>query len=437
MWRKIGFFLSMIVAAVVPVVVLVLLPSWGILAAVALLIAWLALTRAGRQAWSATAVAVATVPQRLGSSSVVVIGIAGVVGVLVALFAMAEGFRATVQQTGSDDTAIVLRAGSQTEINSVVDHDSIVVVSQEPQVKRDNQSRPIASPEIVVAASIPKKSTGLDANVEIRGVGEEVWELHPQLRIIAGRRFRPGLRELIVGKGALREFAHTSMGSTLELNQQPWTVVGEFDSGDSHDSELWADTAVVATTYSRGNSVSSATVLLENPRAFAAFKAAIAGDPRLKLEVKTTRDYFTAQSEGLTKIIRVLGTTVAVIMGIGALFGALNTMYAAVSTRTREIATLRAIGFRGAPVVVSVLIETLLLALGGGVIGAAIAWLLFDNYTASTVGANYNAMVFEFRVGPALLGSGLRMALVIGFLGGLFPALRAARLPVVDALRKL
>jgi len=437
MWRKIGFFLLMIVAAVVPVVVLVLLPSWGILVGVALLIAWLALTRAGRQAWSATAVAVATVPQRLGSSSVVVIGIAGVVGVLVALFAMAEGFRATVLQTGSDDTAIVLRAGSLTEINSVVDHDSIVVVSQEPQVQRDAQSRPIASPEIVVAASIPKRSNGLDANVEIRGVGDEVWALHPKLRIIAGRRFRPGLRELIVGKGAAGEFVHTSMGSTLNLNGQPWTVVGVFDSGDSHNSELWADTAVVATTYSRGNSVSSATVLLQSPRVFDAFKAAIASDPRLKLDVRTTRAYFNAQSEDLTQIIRVLGTTVAVIMGIGALFGALNTMYAAVSTRTREIATLRAIGFRGAPVVVSVLIETLLLAVGGGVIGAAIAWLLFDNYTASTLGANFSQVVFQFRVTPALVASGLKWALAIGFLGGLFPAVRAARMPVTDGLREL
>src|SRR5215469_597573 len=437
MWRKIGFFLLMVVAAVVPVVVLVLLPSWGILVGVALLIAWLALTRAGRQAWSATAVAVATIPQRLGSSSVVVIGIAGVVGVLVALFAMAEGFRATVQQTGSDDTAIVLRAGSLTEINSVVDHDSIVVVSQEPQVKRDAQSRPIASPEIVVAASIPKRSNGLDANVEIRGVGAEVWELHPRLRIIAGRRFRSGLRELIVGKGAAGEFVHTSLGSTLNLNGQPWTVVGVFDSGDSHNSELWADTAVVATTYQRGNSVSSATVLLQSPRLFDAFKAAIASDPRLKLDVQTTRAYFNAQSEELSSIIRVLGTTVAVIMGIGALFGALNTMYAAVSTRTREIATLRAIGFRGAPVVVSVLIETLLLAVGGGVIGAAIAWLLFDNYTASTLGANFSQGVFQFRVTPALVASGLKWALAIGFLGGLFPAVRAARMPVTDGLREL
>jgi putative ABC transport system permease protein len=437
MGRKIGYFLAVALAAIVPVVVLIALPAWGTLVAVALLIAWLALTRSGRQAWSATAVAITTVPQRIGSSSVVIIGIAGVVGVLVALLAMAEGFRATLQQTGSDDTVIVLRAGSQTEINSVVDHDSMVVASQEPQVMRDAQSRPIASPEIVVAAAIPKKSTGVDANVEIRGVGAEAWELYPRLRIISGRRFRPGLRELIVGKDAADEFAHTGIGSILDLNGQPWTVVGVFDSGDSHNSELWADTDVVATTYERGSSTSSVTVRLQSPRLFAPFKAAIASDPRLKLQVQTTRDYFNAQSEGMSKIIHVLGTTVAVIMGIGALFGALNTMYAAVATRTREIATLRAIGFRGGPVVVSVLIETLLLALGGGVIGALIAWLVFDNYTASTLGANFSQVVFKFRVTPALLATGLKWALAIGFLGGLFPALRAARMPVTDGLREL
>jgi putative ABC transport system permease protein len=437
MWRKIGYALAVLAAAVIPVIALVALPAWAILACLALLAAWLAMTRTGRQAWSATTVAIATIPQRLGSSSVVVIGIAGVVGVLVALLAMAEGFRSTLQQTGSDDTAIVLRAGSQTEINSVVDHDSSVIVAQEPQVMRDAKGLPIASPEIVVAASIPKKGSRLDANVEIRGVGEEAWELHPRLRIIAGHRFSPGLREIIVGKNAASEFAHTRIGSKLDLNGQPWTVVGEFDSGDSHDSELWADTNVVATTYHRGDSTSSVTVRLANAKLFDAFKTAIKTDPRLKLDTQTTRTYYNAQSEQLTKVIRILGTTVALIMAIGAVFGALNTMYAAISTRTREIATLRAIGFRGPPVVVSVLIETLLLAIAGGAIGAGIAWALFDNYTASTLGANFSQVVFEFHVTPALVAAGFKWALAIGFLGGLFPALRAARMPVTDGLREL
>ncbi|HEY2036281.1 MAG TPA: ABC transporter permease [Steroidobacteraceae bacterium] len=437
MLRKIGYALAVTVAAVAPVVALVALPAWVILAGVVILGAWLALTHTGRQAWSATTVGIATIPQRLGSSSVVVVGIAGVVGVLVAMLAMADGFRSTLQQTGSDDTAIMLRAGSQTEINSVVDSDTTHIVAEEPQVMRDAHGRQIASPEIVVDASIPKKGSTLDANVEVRGVGEQVWELHPRLRLIGGRRFSPGLRELIVGKNAAREFAHTSIGSKLELNGDPWTVVGEFATGDAHDSELWADANVVATTYHRGNSTSSVTVRLTSARLFDAFKAAITSNPQLKLEVQTTRTYYNAQSEALTKLIRVLGTTIALIMAIGAVFGALNTMYAAIATRTREIATLRAIGFRGAPVVVSVLIETLLLAFAGGVVGAGIAWALFDNYTASTLGANFSQVVFEFRVTPALLASGLKWALAIGFIGGLFPALRAARMPVTDGLREL
>ncbi|HJS89730.1 MAG TPA: ABC transporter permease [Steroidobacteraceae bacterium] len=437
MLRKIGYALAVLVAAVVPVVALVALPAWVIVAGLVLLAAWLAFTRTGHQTWSATAVAITTIPQRLGSSSVVVIGIAGVVGVLVALLAMAEGFRSTLQQTGSDDTAIVLRAGSQTEINSVVSHDAVVTVAQEPQVMHDVKGLPIASPEISVAASIPKKGKTTDANVQIRGVGEQAWELYPRLRIIAGRRFTPGLRELIVGKNAAREFAHTALGSKLNLNGQPWTVVGEFDAGDSHDSELWADTNVVATTYHRGDSTSSVTVRLQSAKLFDAFKTAIKTDPRLKLDTQTTRTYYNAQSAQLTKTLKILGTTVALIMAFGAVFGALNTMYAAIATRTREIATLRAIGFRGAPVVVSVLIETLLLAIAGGVVGAGIAWVLFDNYTASTLGANFSQVVFEFRVTPALLAAGLKWALAIGFLGGLFPALRAARMPVTDGLREL
>lgn len=427
----------MIAAAIVPVIALVALPAVAILGAIAALGAWLALTRTGHQAWSATRVGIATIPQRLGSSSVVVVGIAGVVGVLIAMLAMAEGFRSTLQQTGSDDTAIVMRAGSQTEINSVVGSDTTHIVTEEPQVARDAGGRAVASPEIVVDASIPKKGSTLDANVEIRGVGPQVWELHPRLRITAGRRFSPGLRELIVGKNAAREFARTSIGSKLDLNGDPWTVVGQFEAGDSHDSELWADSNVVATTYHRGDSTSSVTVRLTSARLFDAFKAAITSNPQLKLTVETTRTYYEAQSEQLTKIIRVLGTTVAVIMAIGAVFGALNTMYAAIATRTREIATLRAIGFRGVPVVVSVLIETLLLAIAGGAVGAGIAWALFDNYTASTLGANFSQVVFEFRVTPPLVASGLKWALAIGFLGGLFPALRAARMPVTDGLREL
>ena len=392
---------------------------------------------ANRQAWSVTQVGISTLPQRVGAASVVVVGIAGVVGVLVALLAMAQGFQATLQETGSKDTAIVLRSGSQTEMNSALDHDTTVIAGNQPQVMRDAQGQPISSPELVVVASLPKKSSGMDANVEIRGIGQEAWELRPQVRIIAGRRFTPGLRELIVGMRAAKEFEHTAIGSKIDLGGQPWTVVGTFDSGDEHDSELWGDADVIASAYRRGDGRQSVTVRLKDPHLLGAFKAALASDPRFKVDATSTLDYYSRQSELLTRTIRILGTTVAVIMAIGAIFGALNTMYAAVATRTREIATLRALGFRGGPVVVSVLMETLLLALAGGIIGAAIAWALFDNYTASTLGANFSQVVFEFRVTPALLLGGLEWALAIGLVGGLFPALRAARMRVTDGLREL
>ncbi len=435
--RKIAWSVFTLVVAAAFAALVAIVPWWADALAVALLVAWLALTRAGRQAWSVTEVGMATVPQRLGAASVVVIGIAGVVGVLVALFSMAQGFRSTLVETGNDATAIVLRGGSQTELNSVLDHEATVIIAGEPQVKRDSAGRPIASPELVVVASLPKKTTGTDANVELRGVGPGAWALRPNVRIVAGRRFTPGLRELIVGKRAVSQFQHTTLGSKLTLGGQPWTVVGEFDSGDEHDSELWGDADVIAAAYRRGDSRNSVTVRLQSPQMLDAFKAALASDPRFKVDASTTRDYYTRQSEFLTRAIRVLGTTVALIMATGAIFGALNTMYAAVAARTREIATLRAMGFRGGPVIVSVLIETLLLALAGGLIGAAIAWALFDHYTASTLGANFSQVVFEFRVTPALLATGLKWALAIGFVGGLFPAVRAARMPVTDGLREL
>jgi putative ABC transport system permease protein len=434
--RKASLVLTMLCAAAI-CVALGWLPWWLIGAAVAAFAAWLAATRAGRRTGAIIAAGMVSLPQRLGGASVVVVGIAGVVGVLVALLAMAKGFESTLHATGSDDTAIVLRSGSLTEVNSVLDQSSVTQISDEPQVMRDARGQPIASPELLIAVSLARKGSGLAANAALRGVGPQVWALRRNVKIIAGRRFRTGLRELIVGKNAAGEFAHTSIGSRLDLGGQPWKVVGEFDSGDAHDSELWADTNVVGTTFHRGSDVSSVTVRLGSPKQFDAFKAALASDPRLKVEAHTTRAYYAGQAKGLTKLIRILGSIVAGIMGVGAAAGALNSMYAAVSARTREIATLRALGFRGGPVVASVMVETMLLALAGGVAGAGAAWLLFNNYTASTMGANFSEVVFQFRVTAQLLGSGLRWALVIGFLGGLFPALRAARMQVTEGLREL
>jgi len=428
-------YLLALVAIVVAISALVMLPWTALLVVVLVLAAWMALTRTGRQAWSVTRVGIATIPQRLGSSSVVVVGIAGVVGVLVALLAMGEGFRQTLQQTGDAETAIVLRGGATAELSSGVARDEVTLIEQLPGILRDAQGKPIASPELVVVANIPKKGTGTDANVEIRGVGDQAFALRTNVRIVDGVTFRPGMRELIVGKGALAQFVGLAPGSTLNLANQQWLITGTFESGDAHESELWGDVETVSTTYRR-TGYQSVTVRLLSAEAIDTFKAGIAGDPRLKVEAKTTGDYYSAQSESLTRVIRVIGIVVGVIMAIGAVFGALNTMYAAVATRAREIATLRAIGFRGLPVVVSILLETMLLALIGGLLGAAIAWLIFNNYTVSTLGANFSQVVFAFKVSPELVWGGLKWALAVGFVGGLFPAIRAARLPVTTALRE-
>ncbi len=435
--KKIVVALGLGLVALLGVAALVVLPWPALLLLLVLLGLWMAFTRSGHQAASVTWIGLSTLRQRIGSSSVVVIGIAGVVGVLVALLAMGEGFRATLQKTGSDDSVILMRAGAMAELNSVLGRDDVALVEQLPGVLRGKDGRPLASPELVVVASLPKRSNGADANVEIRGVGPAMWQVRPEMKIVEGRAFQPGLRELVVGKGARAQFSGIDIGSTLTLNAQPWTIVGAFESGDAHESELVGDVDVVASTYRRGSSRSSVTLRLTGADAFDAFKAALATDQRLKLDAKTTRAYYAEQSESLTRMIRILGTTVAVIMAIGAIFGALNTMYAAVATRAREIATMRAIGFRGAPVVVSVMLETMLLALLGGALGAAIAWLIFDNYTVSTLGSNFSQVVFAFKVSPQLVWGGLKWALAIGFLGGLFPALRAARLPVTTALREL
>lgn len=434
--KKFLFGLLLVVILVVALVAWSLLPWYGAAIAAIALALWLVLARRGRQTLSVTGVGMATLPSRWGASSVIVMGIAGVVGVLVALLAMAEGFQATLQGTGNDDTVLVTRAGALAESNSVLDHNSVVLVEQKPGVARDAQGRPIASPELVVVASLPKKSNGLDANVTLRGVGAQAWEVRPNVKIIEGRKFRPGLRELDVGKGALNQFAGIGLGSTLKLNNQTWTVVGVFDSGDAFNSELWGDKDTISSVYRRGDSATSVTVKLTSPKAFDQFKAALKTDPSLTVDAQTTREYFSAQSEGLARLIRILGTTIGVIMAIGALFGALNSMYAAVATRAREIATLRALGFRGLPVVTSVMLETMLLALAGGVLGALVAWLVFDHYTVSTLGGNFSQVVFQFRITPALLWNGIKWALAIGFVGGLFPAVRAARLPVTTALRE-
>lgn len=418
----------------------VMLPGPGAVVLALLLAAWLLFTRRGRQALSVASVGISTLGQRRGSTAVIVVGIAGVVGVLVALLSMAEGYSETLRKTGGTDTAVVMRGASASEVMSVLTRESVTLIPQAPGIARNAKGEPIASDELVVAANLPVKNGGPDeeASVQLRGVGEQAWAVRPQVRIIAGKRFTPGLRELIVGRGAAQQFAGMTPGNEIRLGMQKWTVAGVFASGDAMESEIWADANVVADTYRRGGSRASVTVRLADPQAFGAFKTALESDPQLKVDVSTTLAYFSKQSEGVTKVLRVIGITVGAIMAIGAMFGALNTMFAAVAARAREIATLRAIGFPGLPVVVAVMLETMLLALIGGVIGGLVAYLLFNGFAASTMAAgSVGKLSFELRVSPELLWTGLKWALAIGFIGGLFPAVRAARLPVTSALREL
>ena len=412
----------------------IVLPWFAVLGLVVAVVGWLLATRSGRLAREAAKIGIAGLPQRWGASLVIVVGIAGVVGVLVAMLAMGEGFKATLASTGSTETAILLRGGSQAETNSVITRDQAPLLAGLPGIARDADGKPLASPELSQVVNLPTMADGTDANVQFRGLGPAGWAIRPQVRIVEGRKFTPGLREIVVGKGAQQQFRGLEIGRQMKLANQQWTVVGVFDSGDAHDSELWADADVLAPAYQRP-AYQSMTVKLAGKDGFRQLKAALAADPRLKLDVETTRDYFGKQSEGLARLIRILGTVIGTIMAIGAIFGALNTMYAAVAGRAREIATLRALGFRGLPVVAAVMLETMLLALLGGLLGAGIAWLVFNGYTVSTLGQNFSQVVFQFKVTPELLWTGLKWALGIGLVGGLFPALRAARLPVTEALR--
>lgn len=426
--------LGVILALAAGLAVWTMLPWYGVLGVAVALVLWLLLTRRGQQTLAVAGVGISSLPQRWGASAVIVIGIAGVVGVLVAMLAMGEGFANTLKLTGSDDTAIILRGGSQAETNSVITRDQIPLVSALAGIAKGADGKPLVSPELSQVVNLPTMSDGTDANAQLRGIGEQAWALRPHVKVVQGRKFRAGLRELIVGQGAARQFRGLQIGKQIELANQQWTIVGMFAAGDSHDSELWSDVEVLGPTYQR-SAFQSVTVKLAGKDGFQQLKGALAADPRLKLDVQTTRDYYAKQSEGLTKLIKILGTVIGTIMAIGAVFGALNTMYAAVAGRAREIATMRALGFRGLPVVMAVMLETMLLALLGGLLGAGLAWLIFNGYTVSTLGQNFSQVVFQFKVSPELLWNGLKWALGIGLVGGLFPALRAARLPVTEALR--
>lgn len=379
-----------------------------------------------------------TVRQRLGSSMVAVVGIAGVVAVFIAVLSMAEGFRETLQTTGSPDAAVVMRAGADSEMVSLLTRDDVRIIADAAGVRRGPDG-PLASGELFVIVDLLKRSTGMVVNVPLRGVGPAAFAVRPKVAIVEGRAFEAGRNEVIVGRGALAQFSGTEVGRTLKLGRNEWAVVGVFDSGGTlSDSELWCDAGVLQPAYQRGTTFQTVFAKLESAEAFAAFKDALTSDPRVNLRIQRETDYYAEQSAFITQLATTIGAGIALLMGIGAVFGAVNTMYTAVAARTREIATLRALGFGGGPVVVSVLAESLVLGLLGGLLGGAIAYLAFNGFQTSTMNwQTFSQVAFAFSVTPGLVASGIAYALAMGLVGGLLPAVRAARLPVVSALREL
>jgi len=387
------------------------------------------------QTTAITSLNLKSIPERWGASLVIVVGLAGVVAVFTALLAMAEGFQSTLKSAGRADVAMVLRGGSQAELNSALLRDQVTLIKQAPGIRRDSDDQPLASAEMIVIAELAKKGDRSAQNVTVRGVGPKGMKLRPQVKIVEGRLFETGKRELIVGRGVTQQF-EASVGQTLRFRGSDWTVVGVFESGDANESELWCDVEVAQTSFNR-QGFSSVRAVLDGANGMTTFKDALTADPRLSVDVQTEQEYYSAQTKQFRATIGVLAGIVTGIMGLGAIFAALNTMYAAVATRAREIATLRALGFGGLPVVMSVMIESLVLALIGGAIGAMIAFLLFNNLSVSTLGQNFTQVVFAFKVTPALVVRGLVIAVIIGMFGGFLPAIRAARMPITTALREL
>lgn len=387
-----------------------------------------------KQILSITMLGLRSIPERLGPSLVIVVGLAGVVAVFTALLAMAAGFQSTLEAAGRPDVALVLRGGSQAELNSGISREQGTIIKQAPGVAQGADGLPLASAEVIVIAELMKAGETTGSNITVRGVEPAAFTLRPKLRIVEGRAFTQGLRELIVGQGVARQFEGVRLGETLRMRGSDWTVVGVFASGDAYESELWADVDVAQSTFNR-QGYSAVRLQLAGPGDLQTVNDALSADPRVNVDVETEQEYFSGQTEQFRKSIGALAGVVTFIMALGAMFAALNTMYAAVGARAREIATLRAIGFRGLPVVVSVMLESLILALAGGLLGALAAYVLFNNMAVSTLGANFTQVVFRFAVTPALVIDGLVIAVVIGMVGGLLPALRAARQPVTTALR--
>ncbi|HMI44302.1 MAG TPA: ABC transporter permease [Gemmatimonadaceae bacterium] len=386
-----------------------------------------------------TGVNIRSIPARLGSSTVAVVGIAGVVLVFVAVLSIAEGVNATMKASGDPNLVLILRAGSDTEMTSGFGGDSVRVIQDAPGIARDSSGGPLTSPELFVVVDHPLKRSGTAANVPLRGVSPEAFLVHNRLKIVQGRNLEFGKNEIIAGSAATRQFLNLNVGTTLKWGENTWKLVGIFEeAGAVSESELWCDVKVLQPAYRRGNSYQSVYARLSSPDSYQQLKDSLTSNPQLTVAAMRASDYYGSQTEVLQRIIRTIGGIIAILMGIGAVFGAVITMYTAVASRTREIATLRALGFGGVPVVFSVLAEAVLLGIFGGILGAAIAWVAFDGYETATMNfQSFSQIAFAFKVTPQLMATALVISLVMGIAGGLLPAIRAARLPIVTALREL
>ncbi|MET0213784.1 MAG: ABC transporter permease [Vicinamibacterales bacterium] len=392
-----------------------------------------------KQTLAVIALNLRTIPARLSSSAVAIVGIAGVVVVFVSVLSIGAGFAAAMQGSGSATRALVMRTGADTELTSGLEGPDVDVIKQAPGIRRDG-SGPLASAELYVILDVPKKSTpGASANVPMRGIDAMGMEVREEVSLVAGRMFQFGTNEVIVGRAANGQFVNMNTGDTIVSGQNKWNVVGIFEAdGGVAETEIWADARTLQGAYRRGNTYQSVLVRLDSSDTFDTFRDWLTSNPQVNVAIRRENDYYAAQSVAMTRLIQTIGFGIAVLMGIGAVFGAILTMYTAVATRTREIATLRALGFDTASVLISVLIESLGLGAIGGAIGATAAYVAFNGYQTSTMNfQTFTQVAFAFRVTPELLGMGLFYALLMGLVGGLLPAIRASRLPIASALREL
>jgi putative ABC transport system permease protein len=393
--------------------------------------------------WIAQTLAVAslgvrTIPERVGSSIVAMVGIAGVVIVFVAVLSIGEGFRAAMTSAGSPTRALIMRSGADSEMTSAITGPEAEVIKQAPGLLRDG-NRPVASAELFVIVDLDKRSTRTSANVPLRGIEATALQVRDDVKLVDGRMFQFGTNEAIVGRAAARQFSGVDLGSAFKAGELTLKIVGTFAAdGSVAETEIWCDNRLLQGVYRRGNSYQSVLARLDSPASFDTFKNWLTTNPQLNVQVRRESEYYAAQSTTMTSLIRGIGYAIATLMGIGAVFGAILTMYTAVASRTREIATLRALGFSTSSVLVSVLAESLALAAIGGAAGGLAAYLAFNGYQTSTMNfQTFSQVAFAFAVTPLLLMQGISYALMMGFIGGLFPAIRAARLPISAALREL